>query len=327
MNRSINRLSNFSPNTDSVKIGCAIFSSIRTYWLNRFAILLFVFAAGLYPLVALSNPITVVDDSGETIVLAQPAQRIITLAPHLTEQVFSAGGGDRIVATVNYSNFPAAANELLVIGSYKKISYEMVVGLNPDLILAFGGNGWEMINRLRDLNYTVYVDEPRELEDVASTLTRLGKLLGTQEVTAKAQQQFNNRLNRLRNQYSESKTLRVFYQVWNEPLVTINGKHLISSVMRLCGGRNIFSDALPMAPRISVETVIRRDPHVIVASGHGEQRPDWLNEWLQWPTITAVAQNHLYFIPPDILQRHTVRILDGAEMMCEHLNFARNSSG
>ncbi len=316
MNRSINRLSNFSLNTDS----------IRTYWLNRFASLLFVFAASLYPLVALSNPITVVDDSGETIALAQPAQRIITLAPHLTEQVFSAGGGDRIVATVNYSNFPEAANELLVIGSYKKISYEMVVGLNPDLILAFGGNGWEMINRLRDLNYTVYVDEPRELEDVASTLTRLGTLLGTESITDVETSRFTERLEQMRRQYSEQENLRVFYEVWNKPLVTINGKHLISSVMRLCGGRNIFSDALPMAPRISVETVVRRDPHVIIASGHGNQRPDWLDEWENWPSITAVKQGHLYFIPPDILQRHTVRILDGAQRMCEFLKLARNST-
>ena len=326
MHRFINRLSNFSPDSDSVRIGCAVASSIRTFWLQRYAILLFVSAAGLYPLVAQSNPITVVDDSGETIVLAQPAQRIITLAPHLTEQVFSAGGGDRIVATVNYSNFPEAANELLVIGSYKKISYEMVVGLNPDLILTFGGNGWEMINRLRDLNYTVYVDEPRELEDVASTLIRLGKLLGTESITDVETSRFTERLEKLRSQYSEQQSLRVFYEVWNKPLVTINGKHLISSVMRLCGGQNIFSDALPMAPRISVETVVRRDPHVIIASGHGDQRPDWLDEWENWPSITAVKQGHLYFIPPDILQRHTVRILDGAERMCEFLNLARNST-
>ena len=303
-----------------------MFSSIRTRWLSRLAAVLFVFAVSLYPSVALSNPITVVDDSGETIMLAQPAQRIITLAPHLTEQVFSAGGGDRIVATVNYSNFPEAANELLVIGSYKKISYEMVVGLNPDLILAFGGNGWEMINRLRDLNYTVYVDEPRELEDVASTLTRLGTLLGTESITDAETSRFTERLEQMRRQYSEQESLRVFYEVWNKPLVTINGKHLISSVMRLCGGQNIFSDALPMAPRISVETVVRRDPHVIIASGHGNQRPDWLDEWENWPSITAVKQGHLYFIPPDILQRHTIRILDGAERMCEFLKLARNST-
>jgi len=272
-----------------------------------------------------ANPISVVDDSGETIVMERPAQRIITLAPHLTEQVFTAGGGDRIVDTVSYSNFPAAAKQLLQIGSYKKISFEMVVGLNPDLILAFGGNGWEMVNRLRELNYTVYVDEPRELEDVASTLSRLGQLLGTQDIANQATQQFNRRLESLQANYRGADVLRVFYQVWNKPLITINGDHLISSVIRLCGGENIFSDAVPMAPRISIETVVRRDPHAIIASGHGEQRPDWLNDWLQWPSISAVKNGHLFFVPPDILQRHTVRILDGAEMMCRYLDAARQS--
>ncbi len=293
--------------------------------LSKFVAMLFGIAVFQCTLPAFGGSISVVDDSGETVVLEKPAQRIITLAPHLTEQVFSASGGDRIVATVNYSNFPAAAEEIMRIGSYKKISYEMVVGLNPDLILATGGNGLEMINRLRNLNYTVYVDEPRELDDVASALERIGMLLGTQVSTEQVALRFKKRLKELQNRYSSTQVMKVFYEVWNEPLVTINGEHLISSVMRLCGGRNIFSDAIPMAPRINIESVIRRDPDVIIASGHGEQRPDWLDEWLQWPSISAVQNGHLYFIPPDILQRHTVRILDGAERMCKLLDTARKS--
>lgn len=326
MNRCDCSSKKLRPTSESFQFEFVAAASIETQWKKRLVVVFFGIAMSLYPLFATGDPITVVDDSGETVVLAKPAQRIITLAPHLTEQVFSAGGGDRIIATVNYSNFPEAANEILVIGSYKKISFEMVVGLSPDLILAFGGNGWEMINRLRDLNYTVYVDEPRELEDVASTLMRLGKMLGTESITDLVTSRFNHRLEHLQTKYSDQKRLRVFYEVWNKPLVTINGKHLISSVMRLCGGENIFSDALPMAPRISVETVVRRDPDVIIASGHGNQRPDWLDDWLKWPSITAVNQGHLYFIPPDILQRHTVRILDGAEKMCEFLKIARSSS-
>ena len=265
------------------------------------------------------------DDSGHEIVLDRPAERIITLAPHLTEQVYTAGAGSRIVATVNYSNFPPAANQHLKIGSYKKISYEMVVGLNPDLILAFGGNGWEMINRLRALDYSVFVDQPRELEDVASTLIKLGALLGTKGIADKEARKFRYRLKQLHSQFSDGESVRVFYEVWDKPLITINGDHLISSVIRLCGGKNIFSDALPMAPRISVETVVQRNPQVIVASGHGDQKPEWLDDWLQWPSITAVEHGHLYFIPPDILQRHTVRILDGAKRMCEYLDSARTT--
>lgn len=291
--------------------------------MHRIVVITFCTLVCLYAATAYGNQISVVDDSGQEIVLEHPARRIITLAPHLTEQVYTAGGGDRIVATVSYSNFPSSAKQIVKIGSYKKISFEMVVGLNPDLILAFGGNGWEMINRLRDLNYTVFVDEPRELEDVATTLARLGKLLGTEEATNLEIQRFRHRLNRLRSQYSNQETLRVFYEVWNKPLVTINGKHLISSVMRLCGGKNVFSDAIPMAPKINVEVVVHRDPQVIIASGHGEEQPEWLDDWLQWPSITAVRKGNLYFIPPDILQRHTIRILDGAQMMCELLENAR----
>ena len=177
-----------------------------------------------------------IDDSGTQILLEKPAQRIITLAPHLTEQVFTAGAGDRIVATVNYSNYPPQANHIETIGSYKKISFEMVVGMNPDLILTFGGNGWEMINHLRNLNFNVYVDEPRELEDVASSLRRLGTLFGTEDIANLQADIYTQRLQELKQRFSDSQNLRVFYEVWNKPLITINGKHLISSVMRLCGG-------------------------------------------------------------------------------------------
>lgn len=282
-------------------------------------------AVGLFIACAQAGSVAVVDDSGHEVALDRPAERVITLAPHLTEQVYTAGGGDRIVATVTYSNFPPAAGQILKIGSYKKISFEMVVGLNPDLVIAFGGNGWAMINRLRDLGYAVYVDEPRELEDVSATLVRLGTLLGTQDVADAQARRFSDRLNRLRARFGGKESVRVFYEVWNRPLITINGEHLISSVMRLCGGMNIFSEALSMAPRISVESVVERDPEVIIASGHGDERPEWLDEWLQWPSISAVKRGNLRFIHPDILQRHTVRILDGAEQMCEHLDMARTS--
>ena len=269
------------------------------------------------------SAIVVIDDGGHKVTLDRPAQRIITLAPHLTEQIYTAGGGNRIVATVNYSNYPQAAQDILRIGGYKKISFEVVVSLNPDLILAFGGNGIEMINRLRGLGFTVYVDEPRELEDVASTIENFGILLGTEKIASQAAQDFTERYKKISDRYREQRTVSVFYEVWNQPLITINGEHLISSVMRLCGGRNVFSEALPLAPRISTESVIRSNPEVIIASGHGEQRPDWLDDWVRWPSISAVQHGHLYFIPPDILQRHTVRILDGAEKMCYFLEKVR----
>ena len=130
-------------------------------------------------------------------------------------------------------------------------------------------------------------------------------------------------LGRLRESYSNDSPIGVFYQVWKDPLQTLNGSHLISDVIRLCSGRNVFSDAKTLAPHVSVEGVIAADPDVIVASGMGENRPEWLDDWRRWDVISAVRNGHLYFINPDHLERHSARILLGAEKMCQHLQLAR----
>jgi iron complex transport system substrate-binding protein len=119
----------------------------------------------------------------------------------------------------------------------------------------------------------------------------------------------------------------VYYQIWDEPLLTLNGDHLISDVIRLCGGRNVFSDSPALVSRISVESVIRADPQVIIASGMDKARPEWLDEWRDWTSMTAVKNNQMYFIPPDLLQRHTPRIIEGASLMCEKLQLAREYYG
>lgn len=268
--------------------------------------------------------VVVIDDYNNEVVLAEPAQRIISLAPHITELIFAAGAGDQLIGTVTYSDYPEAAKSVPIIGSFNQISYESVVALAPDLILAWGsGNGLETIDRLKSLGFKVYVDEPRQLEDVADSIRTYGLLGGHEETANAAASGFMLRLQKLRETYQDKDRISVFYQIWNDPLLTINGSHLISDVIRLCGGENIFADALPIAPKISIETVIRRNPAVIVASGMDRSRPEWLDDWKRWPAIEAVAKNHLYFIPPDILQRHTPRLLDGAEQLCVHLDQAR----
>jgi iron complex transport system substrate-binding protein len=268
--------------------------------------------------------ITLVDNTDSEIVLAQPAQRIVSLAPHITELVFDIGAGDKLVGVVSHSDFPPAALDLPQVGSYKKVSYEIIAALKPDLILAFGsGNGWEMINHLRALGFTVYVDEPKTITDIATTVKNFGVLTGTEKIAASKAQQFLKQAKALTEKYKDMNKVDVFYQVWDDPLFTINDTHLISDVIRLCGGRNIFSDALPLVPKISVEMVVRRNPEVIIASGMGEERPEWLDDWRQWESVNAVKNEQLYFIHPDLLQRHTLRILSGAEKMCAFVDQAR----
>ena len=264
------------------------------------------------------------DDTGVELLLENPAQRIISLAPHITESVFAVGAGEKLVGTVSFSNYPEQALSIPQVGTYKKISYETVAAMQPDLILAFGsGNGWEMINRLRELGFKVYVDEPRHLEDIAATLNKLGILLGRKEQGDREAEDFLTRYRALQKQFKDKHPVRLFYEVWNAPLLTINDQHMIADVIRLCGGRNIFADAVPLVAKVSVETVVRRNPEIIIVSGMGEERPEWLDDWRIWTSVAAVTKDQLYFIPPDILQRHTPRILEGAEQMCHFIDRGR----
>ena len=272
--------------------------------------------------------VSVVDVLGNPVVLEKPAQRVVSLAPHLTEQIFSAGAGDRLVGVVSYSDYPAEATKLPVIGSYEKISYESLVGLQPDLVLAWeSGNGPEILKRLRELNLTVYISEPRSMPDIAKSIADIAVLTGHQQEGRRAADQFLQKYQELVENNKTKEPVSVFYQLWHQPMMTTNKKHIISSALDICGGVNIFADALPLIPKINVESVVRRNPEVIIASGMGNERPEWLDGWLQWPGVRAVKAGALYSVPPDLLHRHTVRILQGVELMCDHFDDARERLG
>lgn len=271
-----------------------------------------------------SEEIRLKDAMNREVILAQPAQRIVSLAPHITEILFAAGAGEQLVGAVSYSDYPEAAKNIPRVGSYSNISYESVVALNPDLVIVWqSGNGDEVVQRLASLGLTLYVGEPRTLEAVAQSLKNFGLLSGHDKQGELEATRFMTKLGELREAYSQQSVVDVYYQIWNEPMMTMNDKHLISDVIRLCGGHNVFADALPLVPRISVESVVRANPEVIVASGMGQSRPEWLDDWRDWTAIDAVHNEQLYFIPPELLQRHTPRIIQGAEQMCKFLEQAR----
>jgi iron complex transport system substrate-binding protein len=264
--------------------------------------------------------ISVVDFAGRLVTLEQPAQRIIALAPHIVENTFSAGAGEQLVGVVDYSNYPAAAQDIPRVGNYAAWSMEEIVALQPDLVLMWGsGNGMQRLVAAEKLGLTVYVSEPRKLSDIAATIRAIGQLAGTERVSEVEARRVEQEIQRLRNSYSEQAGLNVFYQVWNQPLQTINGDHLISQVITLCGGSNIYRNSEILAPRVNIESVIQRDPDAIIASGMDAARPEWLDEWKAFPSMKAVQENALFFIHPDLIQRPTTRILAGAQIMCEQL--------
>ena len=268
--------------------------------------------------------IRVEDSVGRVVTLEQPARRIVALSPHIVENLFAAGAGSAIVGTVDYANYPPEAAAIPSLGSAQTWSLEALVALDPDLVVLWGsGNGSTALPQLERLGLTVYVNEPRRLEDIGNSIRDFGVLAGSSTAANASADQLDNRLNQLRATYAEKKPLSVFYEIWNSPLQTINGEHMISTIMGLCGGRNIFAATRQLAPQVSLESVLARDPDAIVASGMGESRPEWLDAWRQYPQLSAVRHDALFHIHPDLIQRPTARIADGAATLCKQLDSLR----
>ncbi|MFT6045308.1 MAG: iron complex transport system substrate-binding protein [Arenicella sp.] len=271
--------------------------------------------------------IQVVDFSGRSISLSEPASKIVALAPHIVENVFSAGAGDALVGVMQYSDYPEAATQIPIVGGYEKTNFEKIIELNPDLIIAWqSGNSHSAIQRLVELGYTVYVDQADSLQDVARSIRDIGVLTAHSEKAEAVAAAYLRQLKQVQERYKNAPKVKTFYQVWNSPLQTISGNHIISEAIEICGGSNIYVDEFAVAPIINIESVLQRDPEVIIASGISSARPEWLDQWLQWDSIAAVKQDNLFFVNGDHIQRHTLRLLMGINAICEKLELARERS-
>ncbi len=268
--------------------------------------------------------IRVTDDYGREVRLTAPAQRVVSLAPHLTELMYAAGAGARLVGALEYSDYPPEARKLPRVGSEAAIDLEALVALRPDLVIAWPNAGSSRaVERIAALGIPVFRSEPRALEDIARTMETLGRLAGSGAAAFAAAQAFREHAARIERDYAHRPKVRVFYQVWDRPLITVNGDHVISKAMRLCGGENVLAALPALAPEIDRELVLRADPEAIVASGADGARPAWLDDWKAFPALVAVRQANLYAIRPELLQRHTPRLLEGAEELCHILEAVR----
>lgn len=269
--------------------------------------------------------IVVKDDSDREVILEEPAKRIVSLAPHITETLFAIGAGDRIVGTVDYSDYPPEAKLLPRIGGYHRLDLEAIIALKPDLVVGWAsGNRADELAKLEQLGFPLFRSEPRRIEDIAYGMKRLGLLSGANENAASASRDFRQQMERLDRHYGQHPRVSVFYEIWPRPLMTINGDHIISNVLQLCGGENIFSDLPALAPQVSEEAVLAADPEVIMTGGMGDENHSWLEHWRQRGGMTAVNRGNLFILPPDLIQRAGPRILEGAKLICEMLEVARS---
>jgi iron complex transport system substrate-binding protein len=264
------------------------------------------------------------DDRGQQIELSASASRIVSLAPHVTELIFAAGAGSRLVAATAYSDYPAQARRLPRVGDASRIDLERMVAIHPDLVIGWQtGNSAGDIARLEQLHVPVFLTEPRRLEDIPRLLRVIGRLAGTETQANAAAQKFEGELHALRMQYAHAPAVSVFYEIWHTPLMTVNGQHMINDVISLCGGRNVFAESGALTPTVSVESVLARDPEAIIASGSLYNDESVWQAWRRFPQLAAVQANAMFFVPPDLIQRQTPRILEGARLICGQLDKVR----
>lgn len=270
--------------------------------------------------------VRVLDVDGRPVQLAAPARRVVSLAPHLTELMFAIGAGDRVVGTVEYADFPPAARRVPRVGDSSLLDLERIVALQPDLVLVWRhGNSPQQLQRLASLRLPTYASEARTLADIARTMRDLGALTGTAAQAEQRTRSFEAAVSDLRARYAGRRRLTVFYQIWNQPLITVNGEHLISQVLDLCGADNVFAGQRLLTPTVTEEAVLLADPDAIVAGWSDAYGPTPLDRWRRLDALRAVRQGHLLQVDPDLLHRQSDRVVLGARELCEELDAVRDA--
>jgi iron complex transport system substrate-binding protein len=260
---------------------------------------------------------------GAALELQAPAKRVVTLAPSLAELVYAAGGGEHLVATVEFSDYPEAASRLPRVGDAFRFDLERILALQPDLVIAWtSGNPVPALQRLESLGLRVWRTDVREPADIATLLNDIALATGVENNGAGAD--LLRRLQVLTHRYAGQPPVRYFYQVAEQPLFTLNGEHIISRGLALCGGRNVFADESVLAPQVSREAVLAADPAVLIAPRLGaDDEP--LAHWRDWPRLQAVQQEALVYLPADRISRATPRMLDSLETGCKLLHQFRHA--
>ncbi len=292
---------------------------------KRLLFTLFV-ASGLITARTSFAGITLPQANGETLTLATPAERIITLAPNLAELVFAAGAGEQLRAVVEYSNFPAQVKQIPRIGDAFRIDLERIIELEPDLVIAWkSGNPQTALQKLEQLGITVWQIEITRPEEIADAVENISLAAGTQAIGQAVARQLRSKLADLRQQNADKAPVDYFYQIAPRPLYTINGQHIISRSLEVCGGVNIFAELPTLAPQISRESVIVANPRAMIAPAISGDPPA-LAVWQDWPRLQAVQNQTMLYLPADEISQATPRLLDSIDLACKLLDKVRGAT-
>lgn len=259
------------------------------------------------------------DDLDRPVTVREPPLRIVSLTPGATEMLFAAGAGAELIATVEYSDEPPAARHVPRIGDVAAVDMERLVALRPDVVVAWpaGGNPAQR-EKIAGLHIPLYQQQLERLADLPASLRRLGVLAGTQAAAERAARDIEARLAALTRTYGADGARRptVLLQVWNRPVYTVGGHHLMSDALELCGARNVFADLAEAGPVVDTEAVIARNPDIILAAAPPGEGAAWLADWKRFPSLAAVHNGRLVAFEDQALSRLGPSVIDATEGLC-----------
>jgi vitamin B12 transport system substrate-binding protein len=240
-------------------------------------------------------------------------ERVVSLAPSLSEIMLELDAGDLLVGVLDGGERPAALVDVPSVGRYGQVEMETLISLQPDLVLLWPHSiPRSQREQLQQFGIPVLVAEPAKLAQLAEQFALIGAAVGRPERGERLAEQFRAGIAELREKHARETPLRVFYQVWHQPLYTLGGKQIISEAIGVCGGKNIFADLSLPAPQVSVEAILARDPQVILAGSGAE-----LDAWNAWPQLAAVRNGQLLEVPDKGLERPSFQMLGAIGKLCE----------
>lgn len=246
---------------------------------------------------------------------ASAVERVVSLAPSLSEIMLDLDAADLLVGVLDGGERPAALAGMPSVGRYGQVEMETLIALKPDLLLLWPGSvSAAQRAQLEGLGIATFIAEPHSLDQLAEQFALIGARIGRAEQGRRVQARFASGLAELRQRYARAEPLRVFYQVWNQPLYTVGGSQIISDAIAVCGGRNVFADLQLPAPQVSVESVLARDPQVILGASAAQ-----LDGWRTWTQLAAVRRGQLWSVPDMGLERPSLQMLEATAQLCRQL--------
>ncbi|MBG0765538.1 MAG: cobalamin-binding protein [Tissierellales bacterium] len=264
-------------------------------------------------------PVNITDGYGREIELEKPAEKIISLAPSMTETIFALGAGDRLVGVTTYCNYPEEAKEIDQVGDFEGPNLESVIEKNPDVVVALA-MGDDEKSKLEDAGITVFLQDPQNLDEVFDNIKKIGTILGLQEEAESLTSNMNAKKDSIIETVSNYDSKKVFYEVWSEPLMTAGPGSILDEMINLSNGENIAYDAESLYPEYSLELLIERNPEVYLTADDGFKTVEDIKNREGYENITAIKENNIYMLHPDIVSRTGPRIIEGLEMIAQAIH-------